>query len=587
MITADPESRGVRGFEQRALPRRGKSMKWDVRAIVWFVAVLLGALVSWQHRNEIDSDTISHLDMADAYFNGDWKSAVSGYWNPLYAWILGLVIHAMKPSSYWEYPAVHLVVFAIFLFTLGCFEFFLRELIQFHNGIEHGNTLEDRTPVVGKTVWMVLGYTIFLWSSIFLIRLDETNPDMLVAAFVYLAAGLLLRVRRGAATRAVFIFLGLALGMGYLTKQVMFPLAFVFLGVALFSAGNVRKAVPGILAAVTAFGIVSGPLVLTLSIAKSRLTFGDSGLVSYARLVNNLPARHWQGENSSSGGPLHPTRKIFDNPATFEFATPIRSTYPLWYDLTYWYEGVRAHFDLSAQAKVVRQTVKQIASWMMGLNGSIVTGLLLMFLTGRAARSVPRNVSKYGFLIVPPVCALGLYCLVYVEPRYIGPFVTILLLSLFFAASLGQPHEHGRLVRAVATVMLLIFAIHTIPVLYSSAVDLLHQRANVYWQVATELNKMGLRPGDEVASVSYANVNNVKWARLARVRIIAEVYHTPYHDPDKNDFWKADRAAQEQILHAFARVGARLVVSDEEPHGPSLSGWQRIGTTSYYAYFLL
>jgi len=131
------------------------------------------------------------------------------------------------------------------------------------------------------------------------------------------------------------------------------------------------------------------------------------------------------------------------------------------------------------------------------------------------------------------------------------------------------------------------FAIHMVPLLYSSVADLLHHRnANVYWQVANGLNKMGLRPGDEVASVSYANLNNVKWARLARVRIIAEVYHTPYYNADKNDFWEADPSAQQQILQAFATVRARVVVSDEEPRGSSISGWQRIGTTSYYAYFL-
>src|SRR6266851_5589302 len=73
-----------------------------LRAIVWFAAIFIGILLSWKYRNEIDPDTISHLDMADAYFRGDWKMAVNGYWNPLYAWILGLVTHTIGPSAYWE-----------------------------------------------------------------------------------------------------------------------------------------------------------------------------------------------------------------------------------------------------------------------------------------------------------------------------------------------------------------------------------------------------------------------------------------------------------------------------------------------------
>jgi hypothetical protein len=114
-----------------------------LRGVVWCAAVVIGALLAWEHRDWVDNDTISHLDMADAYFRGDWRMAVSGYWNPLYAWLLGFAIHTINPSPYWEYPTVHLVVFVIFLFALGCFEFLLRELIRFHQGID--TQIGDRT----------------------------------------------------------------------------------------------------------------------------------------------------------------------------------------------------------------------------------------------------------------------------------------------------------------------------------------------------------------------------------------------------------------------------------------------------------
>jgi hypothetical protein len=558
-----------------------------LRPIVWLAAIFIGILLSLQYRNEIDPDTVAHLDMADAYFRGDWKMAVNGYWNPLYAWILGLVIHSIGASAYWEYPLVHLVVFTIFLFALGCFDFFLRELIHYQNWMQQDNALKTRQPVVSKTVWMVLGYTLFFWSAFFLIRLRETNPDMLVAAFVYLSAGFLLRIRRGEATRGVFVLLGLALGLGYLTKQVMFPLAFVFLGVGLFLTGRPRKAAPGILVAFVAFILVSAPLVSTLSIEKSRLTFGDSGRFAYAGHVNNVPRRHWQGENPDNGTPVHPTRKIFDNPATFEFATPIGGTYPFGYDMTYWYEGLKTHLDLSLQIKVFRKNFNEVVSKMMGLNGSIVFGLMAILFANSIGWSVFKNLSKYAFLIVPPLCAIGLYCLVLVEGRYIGPFVAMVVMSVFFGASLWQQRGYCILVRAVTAVILAMFTINLLPGLYSSVSDLVDRRnPNLYWQVAEGLSELGLRPGDKVASISYSSLNNTRWARLARVRIIAEVYHNPYYDAEKNDFWKADSSAQQKILHAFKTVGARMAISDEEPRGASSSEWQRIGTTNYYVYFL-
>jgi hypothetical protein len=131
-------------------------------AVVYFSAVLIGALLSWDYRYVVDNDTISHLDMADAYFRGDWKMAVHTYWNPLYAWVLGLAVHGLTPLPQWEYPTVHFVVFAIFLFALGCFQFFLGELIRFHLGIEREHAVDTSQLVVSETVWRVLGYSIFL-----------------------------------------------------------------------------------------------------------------------------------------------------------------------------------------------------------------------------------------------------------------------------------------------------------------------------------------------------------------------------------------------------------------------------------------
>jgi len=559
-----------------------------LRAVVWIAALVVGSLLSWEYRNQIDNDTISHLDMADAYFRGDWKMAVNGYWNPLYAWLLGVVLHTVKPSPYWEYPTVHLVVVLMFLFALVGFELFLRELICFHNGIEQDSACEVRQPAVSETAWLMLGYTLFFWSSLFLIRVTQTNPDMLVAAFVYIATAFLLRIRRSRRPTLNFVGFGLALGLGYLTKQVMFPLAFVFLVVALFSAGNIRRAARGVLAALVAFSVVSAPLVLTLSISKSRLTFGDSGRLNYAIHVNNLPGRHWQGTNPESGRPLHPTRKIFDSPAAYEFATPIGGTYPLWYDITYWYDGVRIHPDFSAQVKTLRKNLNGLVGHLMGLHGSIVVGLMVMLFASSPGRLVLKNISDYCFLMFPAVCGLGIYCIVgWMEGRYIGPFVTILALGLFFATSLRQPREYGRTVTAVTAVIAVMLAVNMVPLLSSAVMDALHShKVNEHWEVANGLNGMGLRPGDRVASISYANVNNVKWARLARVRIIAEVYHTPYYDPDKNDFWESDVSAQQEILKAFATAGARVVVSDEKPRGALIAGWQKIGRTSYYAYFL-
>jgi hypothetical protein len=96
---------------------------------------------------------------------------------------------------------------------------------------------------------------------------------------------------------------------------------------------------------------------------------------------------------------------------------------------------------------------------------------------------------------------------------------------------------------------------------------------------------MGVQPGDKVASIKYSNIGNAKWARLARVQIIAEMYSDAYRT-DEDDFWMADEAVKAQIIQSFAKAGANIIVANAVPIGISTEGWQRIGDTGYYVYFL-
>ena len=139
-----------------------------------------------------------------------------------------------NPSIQWEFPLVHLVNFMIYLGTFVCFEFFWHQLGRYQRISVWGESF----IILPEWTWLALGYSLFLWSSLSLIQVWAVTPDMLMAAFVYLAAGLVLRIRIGSASWGTFVGLGVVLGLGYLAKAVMFPLAFIFLGVAFFSARN-------------------------------------------------------------------------------------------------------------------------------------------------------------------------------------------------------------------------------------------------------------------------------------------------------------------------------------------------------------
>ena len=51
-------------------------------------------------------------------------------------------------------------------------------------------------------------------------------------------------------------------------------------------------------------------------------------------------------------------------------------------------------------------------------------------------------------------------------------------------------------------------------------------------------------------------------------------------------FWTADESRKQQIIAAFAHTGAQVIVAEDVPQGVATDGWQRIGQTDHYIYFL-
>src|ERR1035437_1946521 len=201
-----------------------------LRIFFWCAAIALGAADVWATRFTMNPDGISYLDIGAAYWRGDLHTAINAYWSPLYSWILGFFLKVLKPSAYWEYPVVHLVNFLIYVAALACFDFFLVTFIAYCKRRDQQH--KDGYTGLSELDWWLLGYSLFLSSSLILIGLRVVTPDMCVAAFVYLASALIVKIRSGFAVRSTSVFLGIVLGFAYLTKAVMFPLAFVFLAVA-------------------------------------------------------------------------------------------------------------------------------------------------------------------------------------------------------------------------------------------------------------------------------------------------------------------------------------------------------------------
>jgi len=558
------------------------------RLLFWCLAMLLGGAQAWLARARMSCDTISYLDMGNYLRHGHWSQIVNGLWNPLYAGLLGLTMALFRPSIYQEYPLIHALLFFVFLFALASFEFFLRELILLRQ--EHESAQELKTPV---WVWLTIGYTVFLWSSLQLIGVGEENPDMIIAAFFFLACGFLVRIRRGADGWSTYLDLGLILGLGYLTKSVMLPISFICLGAAWLLGRSLRSGIPRVWAALLIFLAVAGPFIAALSIAKARFTFGETGRYNYAVHVNMVPPVHWQGENKANGLPAHPTRKIFDRPATFAFENPVGGTYPVWYDPSFWYEGIRLHFDPRVEVKTMWKNVRWEIELFFYLNGSFAAAWFLLFYVSGKNLHVLSDLRVFWFLLAPAIAALLFYSLVHWEWRYVSPFVTVTIVCGFLSIRLPDATESRRLFAAVAVLLSIMLVCPFGPGsirLKSGLFDFLdpsREDPNSDQEVAAEMQKIGLHPGDAVTSLWFSNLGMSEWAHLAGLRIIGEVYYWPDRPETLvNDFWQADSLTQAKVIEALKSTGARAVISPEAPRGSASAGWVRVGITKYYVYWL-
>lgn len=553
-------------------------LRW-LRPSFYLCALVLGMLHAFDGRNQMNPDGISYLDIGDAYWRGDWTAAINGYWSPLYSWLLGLANVVASPSLYWEFPVVHAVNLGIFLVSAVCFDFFLTQLVCY-NRLRSIVASRESTICLPDWAWPLMGYPIFLLSSLQLIGLAVVTPDLTVCALVLLAAGVLLRIHGGHRTWHTYALLGLVLGLAYLTKAVLFPLAFVFLAVSVPGLRPLRQTIQHLLVGLVVFLLVSGPFVTALSVEKGRLTFGDSALLNYAWYVAGVRQFvHWQGGTLRNGVPSHPSRRVLDTPEVFEFATPVSGTYPVWYDPTYWNEGVVARFDPLGQAKAIAKAINLYYQFTWQFFSALVMGGAILFSMSRREWSTLANMRRNFFLLVPAIAPFVLYSLVHVETRFLGGFVVLFWAAIFSSIRLPDIQWSRRLAECVSVILAIVLmgtiVNSDIPLFENAARDIVrghYSTPDTQVQIAEGIQRAGVQPGDKVGVIGYGF--GAFWARLARVKIVAEL---PSEEVEKFAF--ADQSVRDQVIHSFFKSGAKVAVT--ENRYASEPGWKRIGKTDY------
>ncbi len=545
------------------------------RLFFWCVVLISGLLNVWARRDDVSPDSISYIELGWATARGGLHQIVNAYWSPLYPFLLSLVFRSFHPPVQWEFTAAHLLNFALYIASFASFELFLRELILEREAA--GESAEKCLPVSPRTIW-IWGCVFFLWASYYWLGPVWVTPDLCVAVLVYLVTALLFRIRRRRGNWLVFAGFGILLGLGYLAKAAMFPLSFVFLFSAFWLSRRAGASfrVVGLRTSLAAgvFAIFAMPLILALSATKGRATFGGSGHISYTEYIDGATKTvHWQGEPLGTGKPAHPTRRIFSDPAVYEFAHPIPGSYPPWYDPSYWYEGVRPHFLWKGQLWAFFRAANLYLK-IFSKSGALWVVLAAIWVVGRKALRWGSSGSATCLVFLPSAAALGMYSLVLVEFRYVAPFALMLLLWTLARIGIVVGAE-AQLMKRFHLVVVLAPALAAGWAATHDLYDVVRNEPYEPWVVAQKLHEMGIPAGTDVGYIGAGT--DAYWAHLAGVRIIVEIPRT-----EQPRFIAADTARRQEVLALFTSVGARAVITRNADVANPAEGWRPIPGTHHF-----
>jgi len=546
----------------------GDSIQQERRITALFLTLTLGFGLTqvWVCRYHMDPDSMDYLDIARELALGHWSAIANGYWGTLDS-LLMAPLFRFRLSPEMELSLAHLEQILVLVFAFFSFRFFLIA------------TLDSVNLDIDKTVWLglpkwglrALGYTLFMWSSLILILVSGIGADLLVSAFVYLAAALLCRLRRDSSL-VRFIVFGLTLGLGYWSKAIMFPISLAFFAASMLKLRSWKKNLSSILS----FAIVAAPLVATLSVPRGRFTFGDSGKLAYSTLVSpGGRVINWQGDPAASGVPKHSTRRIAVDPPIYEFSGPIGGTYPPTYDPSYWNEGRRTTFSLWNQFRLSKYSAERLGEILLS-EPSLIVGFVFLLLW--SPRRFALNLAERWDVITISVAIIALYMLVLVESRYVAPFVVLVWFSLFLClrhpGDLGSQRIAGWGVVALAMMMQLSFVSNMAKTVVKGCPDSVEN----HFEVA---RKLALPPGTRVAVIGYGNWSY--WAHFAKVKIVADIM-----PPDDSFFWTLPEERRQTLYAAFRMTGAeRLIGQPPTVLAKALdSRWKQVGATEYYVYSL-
>ena len=428
---------------------------------------------------------------------------------------MGTALDLAAPSRPHELVVVMVVNVLIVALVLVTFAWWLRELFAL---LRHRRVW----LVVSEPVIRVLAYGVLAWAVLTEVTASVVTPDMLLVAVAFAATAALMRIARLGGSPAIWLGLGVLLGIGYLVKSgFVVPALVACAACAVLTAGGGVRRVGGLALALAACVCVAAPFVAVLSGKEGRLELGDYGTLNYAWDVDGVTrSLNWTGGDGEFGRPAHPTL-IANAPLTFAYRSPIGGSIPVWYDPAYWYAGVKPRVVVGGQFRALASSVR--ATLRAIVVGPLILLLVPLFLLWRApgrdpgdapaertpwSRRALRAIGDHAYLALA-LAGILTYLPLLVVTRYIAAYIAILAVTAFLLACgrLGRRDLPRQIADRVALATLLVGTLTFVYAALRPADHVAHQLGGgdapgtSDLRVARALTRAGIVAGSGVAFV--------------------------------------------------------------------------------------
>jgi hypothetical protein len=449
---------------------------------------------------------------------------------------------------------------------------------------------------------MLSARSLYLWTATIAfffatVDLNTITPDALVSAFMLLSAAALLEALAGGSLLA-WAAVGVCAGLAFWAKAFALPFfAILILTAAVANLRNLRV-LGRLAAAAVVFALVAAPLLVQISALRGRFTYGDSGRLNAAWLVNR--ADHYNPVADLSVYNKGTAIAHFKHPGELLAKTPFIAYYggpqsfgstPQWTDASYWFDGLAPRFSLRQTAAAVRSNLAVLASLAV-MRMQVVVLAALLACWGFRIRKQSWADRVVPALVMTAVACIGLYAVVYPDGRYIA-FALVLIAVVYAGCSLNrspaasQPSLHAALVLAAA--LMLVFSLQ----------NALREAKALRAEGARPMNGVFSMPmasagaalariyphGSEVACMGdSACMGDPYWVRAAGMRMTAIVAGGNGFEPAPAERGCVELARNPSALDALRKKSVLAIVGRFDGAQACTANWHPLGDSPHMFY---